>query len=104
MGDESTMIDIDDGQRVSIQEKKRRNNLALLRLKVNPQDCWVSDLDAYDAVKAAITDHKPRYVLLALCNDYWGKVQPLATYSGGIQRPEVMITQDIAPSAIEKVQ
>lgn len=104
LGDSSSIIDIKDGKRISLSKKMRQSDLAMLRLDVGPQDCWVSDLDKYDAVKEAIAAAKPQNLLLELCDDYWASVLQLKSYEDQIHRPEIMITSDIEPTSIHVVE
>jgi hypothetical protein len=103
IGSGSSIIDIQNGQKIPLQEKQRQNNLALVRLEVDPRHCWISDLDKYDAVKDAIMRNTSIQELIPLSNDYWNSLQPLKDYSARIRRPEVMIICDISPLAIHEV-
>lgn len=103
LGDESSLVDIQDGQKISLKKKKQQNGQVLLRLDVDPKDCWVSNLNAYDAVKQAIANRKSHQALSKLCKDYWNGVRPLNEYQCDIERPEIMITCNISPVSIEEV-
>lgn len=101
IGDESTIRDIKDGSRTAVNKKQRHDGQTLLQLKADLQYCWVSDLDKYDELKAAISSGVPHETCLKLCDTYWSSLQPLADYNKTITRPEVMITCNIPPSNIE---
>lgn len=102
LGDDTSLLDIKDGQRISLEEKKHQTGLILLRLDVDAACCWVSDLDKYDAVKDALLHDRPRSTIHALSKTYWNSVEQLATYSGTIKRPEIMITQNVKPADIHE--
>lgn len=104
IGTESAIMDIQDGRRISLAKKRDQNNHILLRLDIGMDDCWLSDLDKYDALKHALIAGKPYKTLLALCNDYWDNVRPLATSGARIKRPEIMIGRDVGPAAIKEVE
>ena len=103
LGTESSVSDIKDGSATSISKKRDQNDQVLLRLIVDTQRCWVSDLDKYDAMKTALMNKSPQQTLLELCDNYWNSLQPLDTYNADMQRPEVMITYNLPPSNIERV-
>ncbi|OYX44021.1 hypothetical protein B7Y94_00340 [Candidatus Saccharibacteria bacterium 32-49-12] len=93
-GDE--IIDIVDGSRVSIEEFVERSRGGLLEISVDDRRCFVSDLDTYDALKAAIEGRVNRSELERLADSYWSKVKPV-TESADYRRPELMITYDLSP-------
>lgn len=100
IGTKSSLIDIQDGSLISLSKKKEQNDQVLLRLDIDTQGCWVSDLDMYDKVKDAIVKKQPNEKILQLCHRYWNALQPLKNYKKNIKRPEVMITYDIPASCI----
>lgn len=96
IGTESSLIDITNGATISLKEYPRQDS-ALLRLSIDESACYISDLDRYDAIKAAISNHETA-TLEELATAYWASVTPLHQFSlGDVSRPEVMITQDIEP-------
>lgn len=97
-----SIIDITDGKPVPVQAFIKGSKQAVLRLEVEPKRCYISDLDAYDAVADAIENGRNNAELADLAQRYWDKVILLASFSGGrIRRPEVMITYDVPPDAVE---
>jgi hypothetical protein len=104
LGTKSSIIDIQDGSLIPLSEKGNQNNLVLLRLELNIQHCWVSDLDMYDKVRDVIAKKQPTEKILQLCRHYWNALQPLKTYKKNIRRPEVMITYDIPASCITPIE
>jgi hypothetical protein len=102
LGTDRTLIDITSGVVVSLSDRKKPDT-ALLRLSVEQNACYVSDLDRYDAVKYAIENNMTEQ-LNTLAAHYWQAVVPLGTHvAGTVIRPEVMITRDIRPSEIEQI-
>lgn len=102
IGTGDSLIDITNGATVQIQDYPLQDS-RLLRLNINTDCCYVSDLDLYDAVKAAVANHETA-TLAELADDYWAHLVPLADFAiGDITRPEIMITQDIDPSDISLV-
>lgn len=102
LGDETNLIDIQNGATLPIDDYPLQQT-ALLCLTVSRAHCFVSDLDRYDAVKAAVTDHDAAS-LPVLAARYWDAVVPLVAYDpGSITRPEVMITADLTPAQLTQV-
>lgn len=98
LGTETEVIDITDGSVVPVAKLKVKPGQALLRLTVDAPRCWVSDLDAFDSLKQAITKHQTEDQLLQLAQNYWQTLVRLDAYqAGSIRRPEVMITYDLKP-------
>ncbi|HSH31056.1 MAG TPA: hypothetical protein VK963_00085 [Candidatus Saccharimonadales bacterium] len=97
-------IDITDGKAVRVEAFIKNSEQAVLRLSVDPERCYVSDLDAYDTIKKAIKNSEGHSGLRTLARNYWARVVRLDKFAGGsIKRPEVMITYDISPADIEIV-
>lgn len=94
IGDDATIIDIQDGVRRRLDDYARQHNdTRVVRLVVDARSCYVSDLDRYDAVKVALERGDPAAPTLA--RDYWRTIMPLPSslsVAKHIQRPEVMIT------------
>lgn len=103
-GDE--VIDIyGDQRRVSTTEYVRKSEQAVLALDVDPARCYVSDLDAYDAVKEAVDQGFGEEELAQLATAYWDTLVPLEQFEpDSIKRPEVMITYDVEPAKISVVK
>lgn len=103
VGTEDSLIDITNGATVSLADYPKEGS-ALLRITVDEAACYVSDLDRYDAVKAAIANHETA-TLAELTDEYWASLTPLRSFEiGDILRPEVMITTDVPPQQITPVQ
>jgi hypothetical protein len=102
LGNDTEVIDIASGNHVTLDEAKARNGHCLLRVSADPQTCWVSDLDAYDAVQQAIDQHRPPVELAQLFATYWQRLQHLPGYDGTISRPEVLVTDDISPASLTR--
>lgn len=104
MATDGKVISITDGSAVDINTFVKNSSKALLELSVPPQHCYVSDLNAYDAVKKAVENKADEATLRILAKRYWEALQPMKTFkTGSIRRPEVMITKDIPPKNITLV-
>lgn len=101
LADADKVIDIVDGQVVSVRTFVSTSENPVVRIRIDPKRCFVSDLDTYDALKTAITNNEES-AYQKLADSYWKKVTKLARYeAGAFRRPEVMITYDIDPIAID---
>jgi hypothetical protein len=95
------IIDAYTGDRVSEHEKTTANHRVLLSLEVTASRCYVSDREAYEALKAATGNNDPQSSLDKLARRYWQNLIRLDRYKQGyIRRPEVMVTYDIPPEHI----
>jgi hypothetical protein len=98
------LIDIRHGEVVDVDRFSAERDLVLLRITVDSAKCYVSDLDAYDAVKMCVKSDADDTMVSRLCERYWPRVVPLAEYDeGSYRRPEVMVAADIDPEDIEVV-
>lgn len=105
LADDGKLIDIKDGTPVDVKEFAAQRKQVLLRMTVELDNCFVSDLDRYDAVKEALEKGDDDAALEQLAARYWDRVTPLEKYSPGpIRRPEALITHDVAPSDIAVVE
>jgi hypothetical protein len=103
LGDAHSLIDIRYGTRTPITEYTNKTH-QLLELHVAPDSCFISDLDRFDAVKAAIGS-KNIGTLKRLAKDYWQSIVPFSSYlPGQFTRPEAMITRDVPPGDIAVVE
>lgn len=103
VGDESYLVNIEDGQKANTEEFAKKSDNILLRLNLKPSRCYVSDLDAYDNLKRAV-EAEESVRLDALARHYWASLIRLDKYEAGkIKRPEIMITYDIKPEDIATV-
>lgn len=104
VADGDCLIDITDGRAVKLSNFINRSDQAVLRLHIEPERCYVSDLDAYDKVADAFGQGAGKELLRQLARRYWTSVRGLQYFGAGdIRRPEVMITYDIPPDAIEQL-
>ena len=93
--------DITDGKLIEITDFIANSDQVVLRLKIDPTRCFVSDLDKYDAIKKRIVKSEDLDELRPLAEQYWTQLQPLNQYkTSSIHRPELMITYDISPEDI----
>lgn len=102
---EGDIIRITDGERVPEHTFITDSDRAVFRINADAERCYVSDLDSYDKIKNAVADEAQENTIQTLAQEYWSKVLPLTNFSpGAIKRPEVMITYDVPPEAIEIVK
>lgn len=95
---DESVIDITDGEHIPIDTFLSTRAGRVLELDVDPNRCFVSDLDTYDALKSAIEQRKNHTTLEQLAKSYWNKVTKLSRFdSSTMRRPEIMITYDISP-------
>jgi hypothetical protein len=100
IGTTDTIIDIKNGTIIPLNAYSAKSESAIVRLDVEVEFCYVSDLDKYDAVKSALSDGNE---LLAynLAQEYWNSIIPFATFQpDDIARPEVMIIRDVPPDKL----
>ncbi|HEY0964923.1 MAG TPA: hypothetical protein VGE13_00405 [Candidatus Saccharimonadales bacterium] len=98
----SGIIDITSGKTKSLKEFTTNTRLALLQIDVDPTMCYVSDLDLYDQVKQLLQNTDLANAR-RLAHVYWDGLILLANYRGDIHRPEVMVTYNIPPSSIARI-
>lgn len=97
--DQGQIIRITDGKKVPIDTFVKTSDQKVLLLSVDPQRCYVSDLDMYDALKGRAEN---RTIPTKLIQEYWTHVIRLDEYrQNHFRRPEIMITYDIAASDIQ---
>lgn len=91
------LVDIRDGQEVEVSHfSSQREQVLLLHITVDSENCFASDLDAYDAVKMCVKSDADDKLLARLAERYWARVLPLGEYEAGrYRRPEVMVTSDV---------
>lgn len=105
LGDGRKIIDIIDGERVTIDKFQAKSHKRIVCLSVDPAKCYISDLDLYDTLKRAMELNEQASTRENLATQYWHKLIPLNTFEPTmIRRPEVMITHDVAPDCIRIVQ
>jgi hypothetical protein len=96
------LVDIRDGRVVDPAQFSAHREQILLRIVADTAVCFVSDLDAYDAVKMCVESDADDAMLGRLADRYWARVVPFTQYeAGSYRRPEVMAAEDIAPENIE---
>lgn len=96
------VTDITSGNDKSVDTLIENSKQAVLKLAIEPDVCYVSDLELYDQVKKAINDGEKAEKLVDLAERYWKEVVPLSRFNRrDMRRPEVMITSDVPPDSIE---
>lgn len=104
VGIDEKIIDIIDGTHRDLAEYIKNSSLVVLELMPEPTQCYVSDLDRYDAIKQMVDLNAPLDSIIPLIGHYWSALVPLQMYNpSDIRRPEVVITSDIQPSAIHVI-
>ena len=102
---DTIVIDITDGTHRQKDLFIQESEPTLFQLAVDPARAYVSDLDTYDSLKAAIERDEPESMLEPLAYAYWDSVIRLDRFTlYDIPRPEVMITYDIPPSDIKLIK
>ena len=100
LGNETAVKDIKTGGYVPLSNYRKQGR-QLLRLQVPFGNCFLSNLDLYDAVKQNI-QQLSEAELRQLGVRYWAAVVPLEQADlAMVPRPEVMITTDVSPRQIE---
>jgi hypothetical protein len=98
------LVDIRSGEAVEVHRFSAQRELVLLRITVDSSKCFVSDLDAYDALKMCVESGAADTLLTRLAERYWARIVPLDDYDdGSYRRPEVMVTSDVDAQDIEVV-
>lgn len=99
-----TIQDITDGSFIPVVEFIQKSKQLVLAMNVDPQRCFVSDLDQYDALKIAIKQRQSQPTLHKLADEYWHSLILLSEYELHQKtRAEIMITYDIAPTNITSI-
>lgn len=99
------VVSIKDGTFVPLTAFVKQASSGLLKLNVDEAQCFVSDLDTYDALKNALQNHDSPDTIETLAHSYWRKLTPLSNYQNRtIRRPEIMITYDITPQCIQRAK
>lgn len=92
------IIDITDGEPVDLADFMAKSGQTLLWLDVEVDDCYVSDLDAYDTLMRAMELDEQDSTREHLADRYWQRMIPLGEYQPGmIRRPEVLVVADVDP-------
>ena len=104
VGIDDIVVDITDGNHIELAYFVKHNANAVLYLSVDPHRCYVSNLDQYDAIQAAL-EGVSAADLEMMARHYWEELIPLSMFKiGDIRRPEVMITYDLQPSEIHLLE
>lgn len=93
------VIDIADGEIKAATKLVGLAGHSILRVQVLPDRCYVSDLDAYDAVRQSL-DEADDTRATELAAVYWRRLTRLVDYNGALRRPEVAIIYDVPPTAL----
>lgn len=96
ISDDEDIVDIVDGSLVQLKDFISHSDQKVLEVRVEPRQCYVSDLDTYDALKNAIENNEDKQIVEQLAHSYWNKIKVLNQFNiGDIRRPEVMVTYDV---------
>lgn len=103
--DGTNIINDLSGRTIPVDQFVNQSNMAVLRLTVDPNRCVISELAAYNDLQEAIERRAADDELQKLAAVYWDRVIPAAEFHvSDTERPELMITYDIAPDCIEVVR
>lgn len=104
LGNYEKLVDIVTGTSSQVLEFVRRTGKTLVRMKVDPSQCYVADLDLYDTLKRAMELGEQDSTREHLAAKFWEKLIRLDMFSPDlIRRPEVMVTYDISPRSVEPI-
>lgn len=104
LGNHEKLVDIVNGTSSQVLEFIRRTGKTLVRMKVDPTQCYVADLDLYDTLKRAMELGEQDSTREHLAATFWEKLVRLDMFSPDlIRRPEVMVTYDVSPKSIEPI-
>lgn len=105
LGNHEKLIDIVSGMRRHVSQFVKQTGKTLVRMRVDPSQCYVADLDLYDTLKRAMELGEQDSTREHLAEEFWNKLVRLDMFSPDlIKRPEVMVTYDILPKYIEPVR
>jgi hypothetical protein len=103
--DGDKIVDITNGESVAVEQFIAKSHDALLRVMVDSDKCYVSDLDLYDTIIRAMELDEQDSTREHLADRYWERIVPLEKFELGMfARPEVIVTTDIEPRSIEVVK
>lgn len=101
---DGVVIDITNGQRIPVTRFVASAQQSLLELTVDPDRCFVSDLDLYDELMHAIHNERAKAYLQQIAERYFNTIQPLSLFDGAsIVRAELMIPYDIPPHDLRNI-
>jgi len=104
LGNHEKLIDIVNGVSSLVPQFVEKTGKTLVRMKVDPSQCYVADLDLYDTLKRAMELDEADSTREHLAVTFWEKLVRLDMFSPDlIKRPEVMVTYDVSPRSIEPV-
>lgn len=99
-----SIVEIINGDHVALRDFVTHSDQAVLEIEVDPNRCYVSDLDTYDALKNTINSGKDKKRINELATSYWHKVVKLSDFKANqLRRPEIMVTYDIEPSSLRQL-
>lgn len=73
---DNEIIDITNGNLIDVTKFINKSGQKIVKLTIDPNRCFVPDLDTYDKLKYAIKEHKRAEELEAPANEYWTKLIP----------------------------
>ena len=96
----NSVIDIENGVVYTFAQFIDKSTQAVLLIEANPTRCYVSDIDSFDEVKAALQEGDTERAT-ELAENYWQNVVHVSEFQrGDIARPEVLLPYDIPASDI----
>jgi hypothetical protein len=102
---EGGIVDITSGKIKLPGEISKSPEHKLLKVKVDPTRCYVSDLDLYDQI-LNLVKYNVNDKALDLNTNYWQRITRLDRYDHerGFRRPEIMVTYDVPGYQLEIVK
>lgn len=102
LGNHEKLIDIVSGASSKVTQFVKKTGKTLVRMNVDPSQCYVADLDLYDTLKRAMELGEQDSTREHLAAVFWERLVRLDMFSPDlIRRPEVMVTYDVSPKSIE---
>lgn len=103
--DSDEVVDIKSGEAIPVSEFMNKTKDVLLKITVDSDYCYVSDLDLYDTITRALELDEQDSTREHLADRYWERLTPIDEYqNGSITRPEMMVNYDVSPESIEVVK
>lgn len=102
LGNTEMIIDIKNGAWKPVSTFTAKPKTVLLKLTVDKKKCFVSNLNSYDELKAAIQEGAN--LSPSQAHSYWENLIPFSNFVERSDiRPEVMIPHSIPPKDIEVI-
>jgi hypothetical protein len=105
VADGNQVINITNGEKIDLDTFVERQDQAILQVTIDPEKCYISDIDLFDTIKNAVEANTDARTLRDLAAEYWQNLKPLKDFSiNDIRRPEIMIPYDIPADKIKIIE